>query len=99
MFRGVAGQLTHPQIVDDQEWNLADTSFYVYGLAGAPIAVDIGIDSLHYGIALVIAMGIDFFSQPVGIGSYITYATSGISVEQPARKTIPTSSCCVPVCC
>jgi len=54
-----------------------------------PIATKVGVNDLHYGIVLVIAMGIGAFMPPVGVGFYITCAVCGTTVERSARAMIP----------
>lgn len=54
-----------------------------------PIATKVGVNDLHYGIVLVIAMGIGAFMPPVGVGFYITCAVCGTTIERSARAMIP----------
>jgi len=54
-----------------------------------PIAADVGVNQLHYGIVLVIAMGIGAFMPPVGVGFYVTCAICETSLESSAREMIP----------
>jgi TRAP-type C4-dicarboxylate transport system permease large subunit len=54
-----------------------------------PIATQIGVNELHYGIVLVIAMGIGAFIPPVGVGFYITCAVCETTIEKSGRAMIP----------
>ncbi len=54
-----------------------------------PIASKIGVNQLHYGIVLVIAMGIGAFIPPVGIGFYTTCAVCETSIEKSGRAMVP----------
>jgi len=44
----------------------------IFGPLLTPIAVQLGYHPLHFGIILVIAMGIGLFSPPFGLGMYAT---------------------------
>jgi tripartite ATP-independent transporter DctM subunit len=54
-----------------------------------PIAALVGVSQLHYGIVLVIAMGIGAFAPPVGACFYVTCAVCGTTLERSARAMIP----------
>ncbi|HTU03457.1 MAG TPA: TRAP transporter large permease, partial [Candidatus Sulfotelmatobacter sp.] len=54
-----------------------------------PIASEVGVSPLHYGIILVIAMGIGIFIPPVGIGFYVCCAVCDTTIEESARAMIP----------
>jgi tripartite ATP-independent transporter DctM subunit len=54
-----------------------------------PIASQVGVSQLHYGIVLVIAMGIGAFMPPVGVGFYVCCAIMGTSIERSTRAMIP----------
>jgi TRAP-type C4-dicarboxylate transport system permease large subunit len=54
-----------------------------------PIASQLGVSQLHYGIVIVIAMGIGAFIPPVGVGFYTTCAVCGTTIEDSARAMIP----------
>jgi TRAP-type C4-dicarboxylate transport system permease large subunit len=40
---------------------------------------------LHYGIVLIVAMGIGLFAPPLGLGLYTSCAVGGVPNEQTAR--------------
>jgi tripartite ATP-independent transporter DctM subunit len=54
-----------------------------------PIAGAIGLNQLHYGIMLVIAMGVGAFLPPAGVGFYVCCAVMGTGVEGSARAMLP----------
>ncbi|HTU02067.1 MAG TPA: TRAP transporter large permease subunit, partial [Candidatus Sulfotelmatobacter sp.] len=54
-----------------------------------PIAGQVGVSQLHYGIVLVISMGIGAFAPPVGACFYVTCAICGTTLERSAHKMIP----------
>lgn len=54
-----------------------------------PIAGDIGINQLHFGIVLVIAMGIGAFMPPAGVGFYVCCAIQHARVEAASRAMLP----------
>jgi tripartite ATP-independent transporter DctM subunit len=54
-----------------------------------PIASQVGINQLHYGIVLLIAMGIGLFMPPVGVGFYVSCAVCETTIEKSTRAMIP----------
>ncbi|MGD0267177.1 MAG: TRAP transporter large permease subunit [Candidatus Methylomirabilota bacterium] len=54
-----------------------------------PIAGRVGISQLHYGIVLLIAMGIGAFMPPVGVGFYFACAVCETTIEKSSREMIP----------
>jgi tripartite ATP-independent transporter DctM subunit len=54
-----------------------------------PIASQVGISPLHYGIVLLIAMGIGLFMPPVGVGFYVSCAVCETTIEKSTRAMIP----------
>ena len=54
-----------------------------------PIAEQVGISQLHYGIVLLIAMGIGAFVPPVGVGFYVACAVCDTNIERTARVMLP----------
>jgi TRAP-type C4-dicarboxylate transport system permease large subunit len=54
-----------------------------------PIAAQVGVSQLHYGIVLVIAMGIGCFIPPIGVGFYVTCAICETSIERSSRAMMP----------
>jgi tripartite ATP-independent transporter DctM subunit len=54
-----------------------------------PIAEQIGVNRLHYGIVLIIAMGIGAFLPPTGVGFYVCCAVARTDIESASRAMIP----------
>lgn len=54
-----------------------------------PIAGSVGIDAIHYGIVMILAMGVGIFMPPIGIGFYISCAVMGSRVEETSRSMAP----------
>jgi tripartite ATP-independent transporter DctM subunit len=54
-----------------------------------PIAGRVGISQLHYGIVLLIAMGIGAFMPPVGVGFYFACAICETTIEKAGREMVP----------
>jgi TRAP-type C4-dicarboxylate transport system permease large subunit len=54
-----------------------------------PIANSLGIDSIHYGIVILLAMGIGIFIPPIGICFYISCAVSEAKVEAASKAMLP----------
>jgi tripartite ATP-independent transporter DctM subunit len=54
-----------------------------------PIAGGIGLSELHYGIVLLIAMGIGAFLPPAGVGFYVACAIMGTNIEAASRAMQP----------
>ena len=67
------------------------------GAAGAPlfgpilfpISRTIGIDPHHYGIVIVVAMGIAFFLPPVGVGLSIAASIGRVDIDAVSRSYWP----------
>lgn len=57
----------------------------IFGPLLTPIAAQLGMRELHYGIVLVIAMGLGLFSPPVGLGLYATCAVTGTRMANVVR--------------
>lgn len=49
----------------------------LFGPLLTPIAVRLGVNPLQFGTIMVIAMGLGFFSPPVGVGLFATVAMTG----------------------
>jgi C4-dicarboxylate transporter DctM subunit len=54
-----------------------------------PIARELGIDLLHYGVVMTAVMGIALFLPPVGVGLYIVLGISGTSLPELSRHLLP----------
>jgi tripartite ATP-independent transporter DctM subunit len=54
-----------------------------------PIAVQFGIDPLHYGILIIASIGIGIFLPPIGVGLFIACAIGKMNMMDAARHMIP----------
>ena len=54
-----------------------------------PLAVQIGVNPLHFGIVLIIAMGIGAFAPPAGVGFYVCCAVMRTDVGRASRAMLP----------
>ncbi len=57
----------------------------IFGPLLLPVAQKFGFDPLHYGIVLIVAMGIGLFAPPLGLGLYTSCAVGGVPIEQTAK--------------
>jgi TRAP-type C4-dicarboxylate transport system permease large subunit len=53
----------------------------IFGPLLVPVAVQLGVDGLHYGVVLVIAMGIGLFAPPLGLGLYGACLIGNVPIE------------------
>jgi len=54
----------------------------IFGPLLLPVAVKLGIDPLHFGVVLVIAMGLGLFAPPLGLGLYGACLIGKVPIEQ-----------------
>ncbi len=54
---------------------------------GNRAAQRLGINPLHFGILLIISMGIGLFAPPLGVGLYTACAVGQVPIERVARPT------------
>jgi len=60
----------------------------IFGPLLVPIAMQVGINPLHFGTVAVTAMGLGLFSPPFGIGLFATCAMTGTRVEDVSRRML-----------
>jgi len=53
-----------------------------------PVATGLGIDSLHFGVVLVIAMGIGLFAPPLGLGLYGACLIGNVPIESTVKPIL-----------
>ncbi len=46
-----------------------------------PVGAQLGIAPLHYGVVLVISMGVGLFAPPLGLGLYGSCLIGGVPIE------------------
>jgi C4-dicarboxylate transporter, DctM subunit len=54
-----------------------------------PIAAQLGVDPLHYGIVVIAAIGIGIFLPPIGVGLFIACAIGRMNMTDAARYMMP----------
>jgi tripartite ATP-independent transporter DctM subunit len=54
-----------------------------------PMAGQFGLSELHFGMTLLIAMGLGVFAPPTGVGFYIACGVMRTAIEPAARAMIP----------
>lgn len=54
-----------------------------------PIAVQIGIDPIHFGIIMVVNLAIGFITPPLGVNLFVGSGISGVSIEQLSKAILP----------
>ena len=60
----------------------------IFGPLLVPVAGQLGIAPLHYGVVLVIAMGIGLFAPPLGLGLYGACLIGKVPVEETVRPML-----------
>ena len=53
-----------------------------------PVAVKLGIYPLHFGVVLVISMGLGLFAPPLGLGLYGACLIGNVPIEQTVKPII-----------
>jgi TRAP-type C4-dicarboxylate transport system permease large subunit/TRAP-type C4-dicarboxylate transport system permease small subunit len=53
----------------------------IFGPLLVPVAAQLGIAPLHYGVVLVISMGVGLFAPPLGLGLYGSCLIGGVPIE------------------
>ncbi len=61
----------------------------IFGPLLLPIATEMGIDPLQYGVVLIISMGWGAFAPPIGVGMYVACVITRATVEEITRHLIP----------
>jgi C4-dicarboxylate transporter DctM subunit len=54
-----------------------------------PIATQLGIDPLHYGILIIAAIGIGVFMPPIGVGLFVACAIAKMNIVDSAKYMAP----------
>lgn len=54
-----------------------------------PIATKVGVDPVHFGVIMVLNLGIGLITPPVGSTLFIGSAIAGISIERLAKAMLP----------
>ncbi|MGO2343965.1 C4-dicarboxylate TRAP transporter large permease protein DctM [Vibrio litoralis] len=54
-----------------------------------PIAIELGIDPIHFGIIMVVNMEIGLITPPVGLNLFVTSAVTGMPLSATIRAALP----------
>lgn len=54
-----------------------------------PIAMELGVDPIHFGIIIVVNMEIGMLTPPVGLNLFVTSAITGMSIQKTTRSSMP----------
>jgi tripartite ATP-independent transporter DctM subunit len=60
----------------------------IFGPLLLPVAVKLGVNPLHFGVVLVIAMGLGLFAPPLGLGLYGACMIGNVPIEQTVKPII-----------
>ena len=60
----------------------------VFGPLLLPVAVKLGVNPLHFGVVLVIAMGIGLFAPPLGLGLYGACLIGKVPIEETVKPIL-----------
>ena len=60
----------------------------IFGPLLLPVAVKLGVDPLHFGVVLVIAMGLGLFAPPLGLGLYGACMIGNVPIEQTVKPIV-----------
>lgn len=54
-----------------------------------PVMVELGVDPIHFGIVLVVSLGIGFSTPPLGENMFISSSIANVSIERISVRAIP----------
>lgn len=54
-----------------------------------PIAINIGINPIHFGIIMIVNLAIGFITPPVGVNLFVGSGISGLSIETLSKAVLP----------
>jgi tripartite ATP-independent transporter DctM subunit len=60
----------------------------IFGPLLLPVAIKLGVDPLHFGVVLVISMGIGLFAPPLGLGLYGACLIGNVPIEQTVKPML-----------
>lgn len=55
----------------------------------APVAIRLGVDPVHFGVIMILNLGIGLITPPVGSTLFIGSAIAGISIEKVSKAMLP----------
>ena len=60
----------------------------IFGPLLLPVATKLGVDPLHFGVVLVISMGLGLFAPPLGLGLYGACLIGNVAIEQTVKPML-----------
>jgi tripartite ATP-independent transporter DctM subunit len=60
----------------------------IFGPLLVPVAEQLGFHPLHYGVVLVVSMGIGLFAPPLGLGLYGSCLIGGVPIEATVKPMV-----------
>jgi TRAP-type C4-dicarboxylate transport system permease large subunit len=57
----------------------------IFGPLLLPVAVELGVSPLHYGIVFLVALGVGASMPPIGIVTFVAASVLGTRMEEAAR--------------
>ena len=54
-----------------------------------PMVLEIGINPIHFGIVMIVALSIGFITPPMGVNLFVGSSISGLSVPTLAKAIVP----------
>jgi tripartite ATP-independent transporter DctM subunit len=60
----------------------------IFGPLLMPVGIQLGFNPLHYGLLLILGMGIGYFAPPLGLGLYTSCAIGRVSLEDATKPAL-----------
>jgi len=60
----------------------------IFGPLLMPVAMQLGVDPLHFGVVLVFGMGIGLFAPPLGLGLYGACLIGKVPIEETVKPIL-----------
>lgn len=60
----------------------------IFGPLLMPVAVQLGMEPLHFGILIVLSMGVGFFAPPLGLGLYGCCLVGNVPIEKTVKPVM-----------
>lgn len=54
-----------------------------------PMVIEIGINPIHFGIVMIVALSIGFITPPMGVNLFVGSSISGLSVPVLSKAVVP----------
>ena len=60
----------------------------IFGPLLMPVGVQLGFNPLHYGLLLILGMGLGYFAPPLGLGLYTSCAIGRVTLEDATKPAL-----------